>query len=456
MSQIVFCSKRSDGLGGRLRALVNAIALAEKFDARFSFAWPLEIHVKDENDLKFHAIDSADAFFGKAFLENHFRDKPRTNSADEVLLNNTSMSDIQNLISEGRVKRAHLTFMNLYNSVDGSREQISRADIRKAFSRIVFSDTLEAARQAANSIPIPPNAVAVHMRAGDIVYGKYRIYENFTKKAVPITVIRELIRRYKQKGATVLIFGEDQGACRFLEETEGVLLSSTLSSDLGYTKSQLAIFDITLMSRCSEIISGTSAFSIIAAMASEAEMKIPSGILTKREIAQLMEASDFGELDHPLLSGCQIAFAYWYTIIVAENVLTHEQKLNYISLAIQADPQNFLLRVTRVCFLIEQGEIAKAEAELQSMWQETINETSDNSVGLLAVLKARAKHGSPLAPHRARALFSLASPSHPYAALTAYVLTLSAEHASQREALEGWVSAAAKKDAVIRQAYEVS
>src|SRR5690242_6023918 len=64
----LFAATRTDGLGSRLTAIVNAIFLAQETGWRFGFTW----NEGEVADKVFHSVDIASAVFDGAFLEKHY------------------------------------------------------------------------------------------------------------------------------------------------------------------------------------------------------------------------------------------------------------------------------------------------------------------------------------------------------------------------------------------------
>lgn len=421
LSKTVFHSHRLDGMGARLRALINAITLANICDADFTFSWFSNLAIVDKKDAKYHAIGEAADIFDKDFLKNHCR-----NLGQEVLKKGytrkiRSLEDIETAIKED-VEQISVDFMNVYAALSDARERIPKQEFKAAFDRIGFSEPVTEAIQIANSIDVPENAVALHMRAGDLVYGQYRIYENFTIKVVPVTAILEIVRHYQASGRSVYVFGEDLDACEFVASTEGAKSVPSISQEYNFNKYQQALFEIVFMSRFSEIFGGSSAFSMMAATISEAEFRTPNYLLGKEVISQLVEKYRATLESESILSGQQRAFSYWYTLKMSEDLLSAEQKLDYVSCAISLDPGNYLYRIVRACYLAESNDPEAAERELQTIWHEALHESFDKKTGPLAVLVARSAQGPALAMHRVETLFRLADPRRPYAALCASIL----------------------------------
>ena len=64
---IYFVATRKDGLGERLRALINAIILSKKFSCEFKFTWPM----RSAKQALFNVMGSPSDLFSKDFVDDH-------------------------------------------------------------------------------------------------------------------------------------------------------------------------------------------------------------------------------------------------------------------------------------------------------------------------------------------------------------------------------------------------
>ncbi len=68
MDRKVFYSNRTDGLGERLRALLNAMMMAKLFGGDYRFSWS---GTKAGN--QFHATEKVNEIFSDAFIQEHYQ-----------------------------------------------------------------------------------------------------------------------------------------------------------------------------------------------------------------------------------------------------------------------------------------------------------------------------------------------------------------------------------------------
>ena len=63
----------------------------------------------------------------------------------------------------------------------------------------------------------------------------------------------------------MVVFGQDAALCRCIAETHSGILAGDFVAALGLDFHQAALFEITLMSRCAEVVyAGDSGFALVA------------------------------------------------------------------------------------------------------------------------------------------------------------------------------------------------
>ena len=231
----------------------------------------------------------------------------------------------------------------------------------KLFSQITFSPKLEAARHLANSTPLAGTKVAVHLRAGDIVYGKYRFTGSFTSKVCPYPWAEEIIRQSAKDNISVIVFGQDLELCQYFRDTYGAVLAADLVAGAEMSNPEQALFDICLMGRCDKIYAGSSYFSSIAAKISGAEVIDPYRHFRSLEAIDILEEAALEEAPDPRISPLQQAAACWTALRIGRERMSLEQERRFIDKAILTDPENLLYAVYKAHMLYREGEDAAAE-----------------------------------------------------------------------------------------------
>lgn len=251
--RMIFVANRHDGMGERLRAILNAMILAKKMNSNFLFSWVTD-------DMAFHATSEKDLIFSKKFQEESLRDRKNLNKLSLFPIRKIPHISVRDLEKYDGILVEQFGIERLlpypYTDFDSK-------SYRTAFEEIGFSDKLVAAKNHANTIDMPHKTVAIHIRAGDIVYGRYRNMPNFYNKVTPFYLLDRVIKNLIVQELDIIIFGQDDYLCEYFAKKYNVLYSKNLLKT-EYNESQIALFDITLMSRCSIIIAGYSGFAVLA------------------------------------------------------------------------------------------------------------------------------------------------------------------------------------------------
>ena len=181
--------------------------------------------------------------------------------------------------------------------------------LRKAWDDLQFAPGLEAARHLATTLPFPAQATAIHLRAGDIVYGHHRLSDRFHYKVCAYPIVEEVIRTQIAAGFTPVLFGQDLALCRYLRDRHGAVLATDLGDGQDFDKTQQAIFDIVLMSRCGRIVSEESGFAVLASWIAGVERSVPLAEVHPQQKVALIEAAVFAANAGKDVSALQRAFA---------------------------------------------------------------------------------------------------------------------------------------------------
>ena len=339
--------------------MVNAMGLAEATGGTFIFHWsPMPERLRGG-----HAILDAQDTFSDAFLQRHFVQKSFVRKARVI-----GLSEYDSLLSRDALDASRFDAVLVNQSVlkrqapflfDSLAQGI---DFGQVFGRIEFSAAAEVARNAAGNVQLDGNPVAIHLRAGDIIFGKYRMTDRYNGKVVSVPVAEELIRSTIGAGSSVIVFGQDEKVIGYLQRRYGVLSAPAIRRACGFTELQDAVFDICLMSRCTEIFAGSSGFAGIASWVGGRNVTVPrramdpaaavvaiSEFLADRRAARSLDPLHFA---FACRTGCLLANA---------TVPTSEPFLSFMEAASRYDPDNDFYVVVRACSHYELGNSAEAE-----------------------------------------------------------------------------------------------
>jgi hypothetical protein len=356
--QLTFIAMRTDGFGERLKAILNAMLLSDIADGKFLFNW----EERPDNSRKHHSIVSNKQIFSEHFI-NKFH-------IDSIQLNKMQLTELTDAIKIFD----HTTLDNAptYNAitVQGNFSELSKITIyhtkfikkyKRNFEKIEFSQSLEYAKNCANSIQIKECTVAIHLRAGDIIYGIHRIMDEYTTKVVPFPIVEELLYNLLQQKYDIILFGQDLKLLEYFKNKFGIILSIDLP-DPSFSTAQQALFDIVLMSRCKQIFAGNSGFSTVANWIGNNQLINPHNKFNKEEFLKIIELSFESQKFDDRISSFQIAFACWsYFYISGEKYATNEKLWKFLNLAIEYDFENDFYHFVAACSYYNAKKIKDAE-----------------------------------------------------------------------------------------------
>jgi hypothetical protein len=309
--------------------------MARHFEAGFSFAWkPIMSSVADA-----HAIGAPEDIFSRDFLDAHLDDSPADIVGKQFFANNafTAAEDLAGCPEGLRVDVASLSISSLPRRLAA---QIPAEAMRAAFWRIGFSDKMRRAVDLAREVALPRTAVGLHLRAGDIVYGRYRYNARYLNKVVPYPLAIRFVETQHAAGRKVVLFGQDAEMCRWLAREHGAVFAGDLHDLHGLDVHQAALFDIVLMSRCAEVAAGNSGFSQIAQVIGGFAVLDPRTLFPPSEaLAILRERLAAGD-GPPAVSDLQRAFAYNYAVNFLSSEISDAEAVSFLEAARELDPDS--------------------------------------------------------------------------------------------------------------------
>ncbi len=353
----LFLVDRNDGFGARLAAMLDAIWLARQFDGRFAFHWPDMGVSQDDN-----AIEARTNVFSPRFLAEHHVEAERVAS-----LRLQTLASVPADVEAALEAAQGLDGFRVLGAMLGAeaRRRIGPARLasewRAAFRSIGFSPALHRARRLAAAVPIARNTIALHLRAGDIVYGSYRASGAFHGRVIAYPIAFELLRRRAEAGAPVLLFGQDHALCDHAKRAWNATLAQDFAAGYGFDTVANTLFEIALMSRCREIVAGNSAFSLTAARIAGKRIRPPGSIVPAPQaralIVKALQDPDDGLAASPL----QKAMAAWHAVRAGGLDLDDPTSLAMIDAAIRHDPANPYYRAVAAIARYRAGDTAVAE-----------------------------------------------------------------------------------------------
>lgn len=371
----VFVANRSDGMGNRLLALVNAIVLAKRFNGDFFFSWPEDkIHT-----LQAHAVVEKEMIFSLDFIRKHCV------SNDISRLGKSKPFSFAELVDH--LDESEFSGCYYIDSVDLTTLSIgiTSVDYLAAFSVIKFSNEVMSVYRYAFKVELSKKyVVAIHARAGDVVYGNYRYSDRFTGMVVPFPLINRAVESVDRANQTslfqgqVIFFGQDEALKSYSKKKYSQLMICEKISSEPFLQ---AFFEIFLMSRSDIIVCGSSAFSKLASVIGSVNLVsiqklLVYGLTNNVFSLESLEADIYNSMD--LLPKLQVAHSSFSMFYFLGYMLRSSQKISFLQLAIKSDNKNDFYKVVLASIFCDQNKFSEAEnvlincngkSEPGSLWQ---------------------------------------------------------------------------------------
>lgn len=351
-----FCSKevlaaRHTGLGSRLADMVNAKILADAFDAKFVFIWP-ENHLNEMLGIK-----TVDQVFDKSFIEQSYMPSCQHSEYHPIKNRNLGLADVQKF---HRGKMRGIRIKNLQNQVGIDGFQPPNLNTwHQAFYSIPFHPRLESVREYTCQA-LPEFDLAIHIRRGDVWEGIHRFGGIYIEKAIPLPVIR-CIKNVFGKNSSVLLIGEDSNIIKrlCLEDDFSALHSYSYPGEKEKDKDDL--FDLCALSRCTQIVGGTSYFVHFAAWVGGAKLftpleLVPADVMRDSLISFINSEEEYRRSPLEVAGSCEYAYS------VLADSLNEEDRIFFLEHAFKADPENPVFMLKKAVIHLMRGENEKAAA----------------------------------------------------------------------------------------------
>ncbi|GIG53831.1 hypothetical protein [Demequina activiva] len=346
--RVILLASRSDGVGGRLAALLNGMRLARLLGVPLRLIWPAD------HGLGFGmTIPPAEQVFSPRFLAEHAdapHDGRRTRRlpAEEV-----SLKDLRSRLDAREAWAMPLALLDTWVT-----DREAAGPFRREFDEVEFAPAFATAVAAADAIDVEPTWSALHVRGGDIVFGRNRRHFIHTRKAVPYPVVDALAQQLRAEGLTPLLFGQERDVLETLARRHG----GQVALDLLPGELQglpLALAEMVLMSRMPRIVASDSVFARMATALSGTPLTRPEDLLPPDEQAAVCD-----RVDPDAWPPLAVAYAHFYGYYVTRDTASPHASLPRIEAAAAADPDNPLYPIVQASLLERLGRDVDAEAVL--------------------------------------------------------------------------------------------
>lgn len=229
-------TNRQDGLVQRLLGIVHTWAVAQYCGFEWGFTW----ENNKRNDV-FHDVLQAENTFSTHFLEAHY------------IKSNDLGNCEKELVFGGVYFTPHTHWIIPNNEI---------VDFGKIYRNIGFSDDIIEVKTIVNSLFLHKikkhqgSLVAVHIRAGDIVYGRHRFTQQFVDKVVQHPFILDIVEK---KGNNVLLVGQDYNIALAMQSRYPNISIVQDYYPENFASIQKIFFDIEVMALCDALYGGNSA-----------------------------------------------------------------------------------------------------------------------------------------------------------------------------------------------------
>jgi hypothetical protein len=383
----LFVATRTDGFGGRLTALVNAIFLAQETGWRFGFTWNEE----EVDDKDFHSVDIASAVFDSAFLEKHYLGEA-LDPAGFVALESESFSIAElKAQSDDGLQGWICNSFSLVQRM-AAQESVKIHGTAHAFRSIGFAKPLREAVREAEGLALPGRTAAIHLRSGDIVHGRFRRRPYFNKKVIPSPLAKSMIRDLQQQGAAVILFGEHRETLDYLKSETGCHLLDEFGPPSPDMKMARVLFEMMVMSRCAEIYAGESMFAVLASIIGSTSVRSPREFYGREKLrdALLAELEQNASAYHPR----EAAYGYQFAFAMSSNSAAWNRQERLLDKAHELDPENDFYSMKKAVLRFEEGRYEDGETILSRLYHADdiySARAADNAIRFVA---ARNMHGT--------------------------------------------------------------
>lgn len=329
---------RTDGLGARLSAIFNALIISDIVGCDFAFTWP---HSYVKND-EFHTVPEVQEIFSPHFLQSHYF-APQTQNEEDLptlAFPKGSLAETRrlliSLLSRSEYNVSWTPFMRQLDALSSEdRKQLTS----RAVERLGFSTRIEAIRRRIQEQTLPDHAKALHLRSGDIIYGRFADSPGWTTKVIPAPFAAVFLR-HDNDPSSFVIFGQEVEVADALSKEYGAVSARSLCNSSKASPLEVVFEEIFLLARCSQIYSGSSAFAVFAGMLGECNFPKWRRHLEDAQWINLFAAEL--ERNYAAYSSQQVAFSYFCLYELSQKRGSHSDLLSLIGKALHFFPTNRL------------------------------------------------------------------------------------------------------------------
>ena len=421
-SRKLIAATRTDGLGGRLMAMVNAKYLADNMGCRFGFTW----NSQDVDDKEFHTADFVEKIFSADFIDRHWLGE-KIDLADFAVLGKAKFARSSLEAEAGRTGFQgwicnDFRVLKLFRQgwakswLPGNTPARWRSE---TFRTLGFSEAVQAAFDAAGRCQFSRPMATLHLRSGDIVHGRFRSTLVFSDKVIPSTLARAIVSELSSKGLATLLVGQDRATLEYLKAETGASMVDDFGASQFEDQTVRTFFEMALMARCRQIYAGSSVFASIASVMGGNACVKTKALFSKRRAAEIiLQELEARQPDyHPF----EAAFGYRAAFLNLEGKISTARAREILEKAAVLDPENHALALKMAAIYFREGNYPSGEAILKPLMTRQFQTRLKTPLPMFKTLTGKTRRGHTMEKDFGH-FFAAAKAGYPYAAAcSAYI-----------------------------------
>jgi hypothetical protein len=358
-------SARTDGLLARINSIFNGVVLSKHYNTPFIFTWATGEGAELD---KFSCISSTPiSFISQQFLEKHYMDERIVRKCAmpwHKTIANCSIvtaTTIAKKIPHKEFKKQMAEYHNVLANCQSSRRYSQDIAMNKEIFEHFFSPAMKDKFSAIQSMRDWKQWIAIHYRAGDVIYGRCRLGKYVRCRSLSLPVVEKAIRDNHDKKIVIMGTPHDDSLDELIlleKKYPNVELSPEITSSNASHNPTSTLCDAYLMSLCKKVIcAGNSNMTQFAKRLSGVDIHIPS----VEEQKTALEASlASGEAFH--YTRMQQAFIHYnmFMIDFDDPECSHEKADGYLRQIRELDPENMAILLLRFLIAKKHGRLETA------------------------------------------------------------------------------------------------
>ncbi|TKX30157.1 hypothetical protein CQA38_00505 [Campylobacter sp. MIT 12-5580] len=236
MQRLILAS-RDDGLGERLRAMLNALYLAHRFNLEFGFVWhALQGSTKElcANELAPIIVPAQEEIFTQEFIQKYSFNGQFEDALDEF--GRFKRKSIQEFITTAALNPPYRATQKRLDTIfNDINTQEYKKQMSYLFTQIGFNETftklIEKAKIKAKNLAKNTQLSVLHIRAGDAIFKKSNqngvVRSSIYFRALSFPLAVEIIKEEIEANNTLLVFSDDLSLLKTLKKDLPVLFGFT-------------------------------------------------------------------------------------------------------------------------------------------------------------------------------------------------------------------------------------